>query len=793
MKVSYRWIQDYVSFSGSPEALAELLTLCGHEVEGIDAIGSSIEGIVTGKILSIEPHPNADRLVITQVTDGQTTHQIVTGAKNISVGDVVPVSLPGAVLANGTRIQSTDLRGVPSHGMLCSETELGLISDSKGIWILDPDTPLGLDFVDYAQLKDFILHVAILPNRGDALSMIGLARDIAAVTQQDLKLPNLSFPTCPGDVPFSLHIDAASACPLYTGRYLTLETPGTTPLWMQRRLSLSGITPRGLLVDITNYVLLEWGQPLHAFDAATLQASDICVALSSNALEFPTLDDKVAALTPSDLLIFNGNTPIAIAGVMGGKSTAVTETTRTIFLESAYFLPSSIRKTATRLACRTESAIRFEKSVDPQGVYSASDRACHLYYALAGASIYDSCLEHEIPSDPIFNPEPIPFSYDAINALLGTAYTEHDILSVLTRLGFVFHEGKAAVPSWRQGTVEAMPCLAEEVARILGYHTIPVVSPTFTGQLPATSSLERLQLAAQTHLCHLGFSEINTFTMISPEDIHHLGLSLSDCPKLLNPLTPTESVMRPHLLPSFLKVISHNQSRQHANLQLFEIGKVFQGHTQSESLVLGIALTGDWRQGGYKSPHHAMNTLAFPVLKSLVETLLKGLGFEPTFLPLPAPMPLHHPVQTLAIQVQGTVLGSVGFCHPTYLKSYDLDKPVAWIELSLSLLSELSVPVKTYAPFSKFPSTRRDIALRIPNTLRYEDIEAVLRQHQPQWVSHYTLFDHFESESLGPDHKSLAIAFTYQNPEGTLSDEDVNQAHAAYIAQITAALPVQTR
>ncbi|MGE4169723.1 MAG: phenylalanine--tRNA ligase subunit beta [Candidatus Margulisiibacteriota bacterium] len=780
MKVLFSWLNEFVSIPVSPQELADVLSLSGLEVESVTPFGQQLKGIVTGRIDKIEKHPDADRLHITTIFDGTTNHQIVTGATNIVEGAIVPVSLPGAVLANGMEIKPAKLRGVPSFGMLCSESELGVADQASGIWLLPADTPLGVDFVKEALLQDTLLDIAILPNKGDCQSVVGLAREIAALLQLPLCKPNPQPLVSQALQAPSVRVDGGS--PLYSLRTLTLDPSAKTPLQMQRRLQLMGIRPISLAVDITNYVLLECGQPLHVFDADKLQGDLVCRPAQAGETLI-TLDDESQKLLPSDIVIADATGPVALAGVMGGKHSGVTEATTTLVLEAAYFDPGKVRKTASRLGLRSESSARFEKGVDVGGVAWASDRAAGLLQTLASATVGPR-TEFKDEGHPIFQPKWIPFNPGQINGLLGTEFSQQEMQNALQRLGFEEKDQAVLVPSWRQFDIQEWPCLAEEVARILGYDRIPTVVPTVS--TPA-AALPEVVVQAQVwrhYLTAQGFHEAITFSMVSPDDVAAVGRTPDVV--MTNPLTPAQSVLRPHILASLMPVMAAQLLRQVTTLKLFEIGPVFElkGQEVVQTQKVAVAATGPWFEPVYFGPDKAANATDFFALKALIES---RLGSTVTY--KQDQHPAFHPGRTASIWKGDRCLGIMGELHPDYCAGYGVSEPIVYAEFELALFE----PKSTVSGPSKFPSSRRDLAMMMPKTLAFGDLVSVIESHRPALLASYHLFDHYESDQLGTDQKSLALAFIYQDTEKTVSDEAVNQAHGGLVEALLSACPVSIR
>ena len=793
MKFSYKWLCDYIDIGLTADELADRLTLAGHEVEGIDHIGANIKGIITGKIESIEKHPDADRLVITQIFDGKNRHQIVTGANNISEGDIVPVSLPGAVIASGMELKATKLRGVDSFGMLCSETELGVSDEAAGIWILPEDTPIGVDFVEYAQLQDSILDVSILPNRRDCMSIYGLAREISAILDIPLKSVDTSYKTEKSDNSFAILVESPTQCPYYLGHFLKDIKNEASPLWMVRRLELMGIRSISLTVDITNYVLLEMGQPFHAFDLDKLSSTTVRVCQAQNGQTLTTLDEQERKLTENDLLICDDSIPIAISGVMGGASTEVTEDTQNIFLESAFFDPVSIRRTANRLALRTESAIRFEKTLDIEGITKASDRALHLFQKLGNATVLRSESLFKNPTYSLYNDVEIPFNAEEINSLLGTQIEEKVIKNALGRLGIEIKGKKAIVPSWRRHDLEEMPCIAEEVSRLVGFDEIPSTLPQFFTLGEEEETLTTYQRQLTNFFVANGFAQTNTFTLISESDIESCSLTKA-VPELQNPLTVEESFLRPDMLPSLLKVAKHNYTRQMNDIRLFESGNVYWTNTegsQQRRCISGIFI-GNTQDKPYTQETIKSASSTFFHVKGLVENALQSLKVTATF-NNDDKKPYLHPQQQAQGMYGKDVVAVLGKLHPLVAKAYDIVDDVYYFCIELETISKLFIPTPQYKSIPKFPWTRRDIAFLAPKSLSFSEIEAAIRKYKPKLVKEFYLFDLFESESIGADKRSLGVAFIYQNPEDTLSDDKVNKSHDRFSQFLLEQLPISIR
>ena len=790
MKYPISWLTDYVEINIDPQTLADQLSLAGFEVEGINPIGQELSHVITGKITSISSHPNADRLVITHVHDGKTTHQIVTGATNINIGDIVPVSLPGAILANGLSIKPSKLRGIESNGMLCSQTELGLSDESDGIWILPSDTPIGIDFIRYASLKDTVLDISILPNRGDALSMIGLAREISVLLDVPLILPDTKSDSYSEPTPYIIN-NQTNHCHGYQAQLIDKISIKPSPIWMQRRLQLCDMNPINNVVDITNYVLLEYGQPLHAFDHQCLGSNSLTITQALPNQSIQTLDEKIHQLSANDIVISNNDQPIALAGVMGGKTSEVTTTTTAIVLETANFDGTHIRRTSNQYGYRTESSIRFEKQVDLKLIPIAAQRAASLLTTHCHARAFTpvSC---NTPVPESKKPRTITFDSRSINQLLGTNFSEKDMTETLTQLGFKIDKTSIQVPSWRIHDIHQSADLAEEIIRLKGLDTIPSKPLTIRALLDKQDPLESLRETLHNKLSSLGFNEVITMPMISPTDTELIQFTKPTV-TIINPLSREESIMRPHGFPSLLKIAAHNAKRQLSQLKIFEITKVFQvnSNTISEPVICHGFVFGKPFESVVSTEFKSANTLTFSLLKGLIESLFHTLNIQ-SINYLPASTTYLHPGQSATILLNNNPIGELGLLHPALESQFDLPKSAYW-SINLEALTQPTQP-PTFMPFTKYPSITRDIALLAPKDLSYSIIEQTITNASISHLDQVSLFDSFESdEKLGANKKSIGITVTYLSHEQTLSDDTVSKLHQSLINHLTSKLPVSIR
>jgi len=792
MKYSLAWINELTPITQDIDTLCSMLTSAGFEVEGKQSIGAKLQNIVTGKIIDIQKHPDADKLQITQIDIGKNNpQQIVTGAQNIFVGAIVPVSLPGAVLANGTEIKNGVLRGIESSGMLCSQTELGLAEESQGIWILPKETPIGIDLVDYAKIKDTLIEINILPNRGDCMSMLGIAREIAALTGQPLTLPKSHDLNALQNNPEFITNEIPEKCAHYCAANIEIKEIPQTPLWMQIRLLNCGITPLSLPVDITNYVMLEIGQPMHAFDATQINDS-ITIRESKDNEHLLALDNTTYILPEKSILIANHAGPIAIAGIIGGQHSGITPTTQKIILEAAHFDAIAIRKTKSALTINTESASRFVKAVDPELAPIALSRALHLFANLT--QLHINFISHtKTKTSPLFNKRTIPFEASKINSLLGTNWPEKEMETLLEKLSIPIQNNTALIPSWRQDLTE-WPCLAEEIARCQSLDSIPTVLPKNFIPISATTKLSAATTYLEDLLISLGLTQLNTLPMISQQDLNATSIERNAVFEIQNPISSEQSLMRPSLLPGILSVIAYNNHHFSPLKNCFEIGKIFYKKDTKiiEETELCIVLSQPFYKESYTNTDKASNSLSFQDIKGLCEVILeKNKSVQIEFKKIDSP--LLHPIQSAELLVTKKSVGHLGKLHPKLTKTYDLETLYV-VQLNLTALLDTPQKRSKSTAFSKLPMTRRDIALLAPKTLTHQEIMTYLSKNKSKWVKNITLFDLFEDKiKLGEDKKSLAYSLYYQGDNDPILEQDINNAHQKLCMGITENLPVQLR
>lgn len=789
MRVSYKWLQEYVDIPVSPSQLAERLTAAGLAVEGYEDLGAEIEKVYTGRILKITPHPNADRLVVCTVdVGGPENLQIVTGATNIRENDIVPVAVEGARLAGGVKIKKTKLRGVESRGMLCSGEELGLDPDgmpagqAHGIMILPPDTPVGKDARPYAGLDDVILELELTPNRGDCLSMVGVAREVAAIFNTELKIPRPELKSLAESIEgkVTVDIEEPELCRRYVAKLLTNVKIFPSPGWMQERLRAAGVRPINNVVDVTNYVMMELGQPLHAFDFQKLKDGHIIVRRAGQGEKMVSLDGEERTLSSEMLVIADPAGPVAIAGVMGGLESEVTEETTMVLLESANFDPVSVRRTSKALGLRSESSLRFEKGVDVNGCLRAAERAAQLLQAMGACDV----VAGEIDNYPRpLTEKTIAVRPSRVSHLLGKDIPAAECKDILFRLQFKVQEGAGeellvTVPTFRPD-ISLEVDLIEEVARIHGYDRVPETLPTGKSTRGARTAKQSLIQKIRQVLTGCGLYEIITYSFHSREVFDRLGIPagshIRDAVALQNPLSEEQAVMRTLMLPGMLDVLQRNYNRRNYSGGVFGLGRVFcpkpgEGLPE-EREKLAAAVMGKTKRA-WNSPPREMD---FYYAKGILETLFNMLGITGyTFEPAAAEYG-YHPGRTAQVKIKGKDAGILGEIHPRVLENYELPERVAAFELDLEILLESAGKVGRYRPLPKFPGVDRDLAVVVPEDVLVRDVLRAIKKAGGELLRKVELFDVYKGKQVKEGYQSLAFSLKFQAEDRTLTDAEINE------------------
>lgn len=803
MKVSLSWLRSYVDIRMDVEALANMLTMAGLEVDAVYDRYDFLDTVLVGEISSIAPHPQADKLKLCQVQAGRQSYQVVCGAPNAAVGMVAPLALPGTALIDGTLLAEGKIRGRKSEGMLCSETELGLGTDSSGLMELDRSLTSGTPLNKALGLSDAVLEIDLTPNRPDCLSVLGVAREIAGHQGQAIKRPELQMPPTHGaiDEYTSVAVEAPNHCPRYTARLIENLTVRPSPFWLQDRLLSVGLRPINNLVDVTNFVMMETGQPLHAFDFDQLAGHRIIVRTAEAGEAFTTLDAKPRIMNEETLMICDGAKPVGIGGVMGGMNSEIQDGTTRVLLESAYFDPISIRKTAKRLGLNTDAAHRFERGVDPHGTLYALNRAAALMVELGDGRLIGDAIDVQ---HDLAQPKAIALNVDAANRLLGTDLTQQAMAKLLSAIEFRIDDPDSRTlmvhpPTFRVD-VNRPEDLMEEIARCHGYDNIPTTFPPIPAVSLETHPLLRQRQRIRNHLTGMGFSEAINYSFIHRDFCDRLRMSDDDPRrnrvKILNPLSEDQAVMRTTLIPGLLETMGRNLAHQSKTLKLFETGNIFidqntQDLPQETEMLAGL-WTGDRDAPGWHTKTAACD---FYDLKGVVENLLAGLKApEARFFRLEAAQcDVTQPGASARIDIDGTRIGMMGQVHRNVLQAYNLKQAAFIFELDLGQLIAYIPDVVQARPLPKYPSTSRDTTLIVDKSIEAHMLLAAIRDMDQDLVEAVRLFDVFEGDPIAPNRKSVSLRIVYRSATQTLEDEQINRLHKTItdrlIQQFKADLP----
>jgi phenylalanyl-tRNA synthetase beta chain len=793
MRISLNWLRQYVDVHETPAELARMLTLAGLEVSCVETLGEGISGVVVARIESKGPHPDADRLSLCRVTDGTQTYDIVCGATNMVAGDRVALARIGAELPGGFKIKKTKIRGQTSEGMMCSRRELGLADDHAGLLILPETAPLGERLLDVLGLPDTVIEVEITPNRPDWLSVCGVAREIAALTGRELKLPEPRVPENDTEAASltSVTIEAPDLCHRYAARLIRGVKIGPSPLWMQARLTAAGVRPISNAVDVTNYVLMELGHPLHAFDFNKLRGRRIVVKRAGDGEKFTTLDNSERALDTQNLMIADGEGSVAVAGIMGGLNSEVDDATQDILLESAYFSPAGIRRTAKQLGLRTEASYRFERGADIDGLIRALERAAQLIVELAGGSACRGIVD-AYPTRAVARR--VTLRLAKATSVLGVEIAAAEAEKLLTGLGLRVVESAAGhlvveIPAFRVD-LEREIDLIEEVVRLRGFDTIPETLPkiamTAERSEPTGGSLPdrtRDALAAS------GFQEIITLSFIDPADDDRIALR-ADSPlrakvEIQNPLGRETSVLRTSLLPGLLRVASTNARRGKRDLRVFEVGRTFHPDCAEqlpvETMRAAAVLTGRrnplaWWAGAEKAD--------FFDGKGVLENVLTTLGVRDIRFAAASDIEWLQPGRAASFAAGGKTLGWIGEILPDLLGAYELVAPVVAFQFDLDAVADAASEVGAFPGLAKFPAMERDIALLVDRAVSTQALIDAVAELKLDLVKSVVLFDAFEGGKLPEGKQSLALRITYQSDERTLTEEEVSGVEASIVKKL---------
>lgn len=790
MQFSEKWLREWVNPALDTQAFGHQLTMAGLEVDDIKPVAPPFNGVVVGKVVSVEQHPDADRLRVAQVNTGAgELQQIVCGASNCAAGIRVPVATVGATLPGDFKIKATKLRGVPSNGMLCAEAELGLAEESDGLMILPADAPIGKDIREYLALDDQLIELGITPNRGDCLSIRGLAREAGVLARLPVQAPAIQAVPAKHQQTFSVKIEAPAACPRYVGRVVTgVNTRATTPDWMIQKLASGGIRSISPVVDITNYVLLELGQPMHAFDLAKLQGS-IVVRQAKENEELTLLNEQTVKLRSDTLVIADESRALAIAGVMGGQGSGVTSDTQDIFLESAFFAPLAVAGKARSYGLHTDSSHRFERGVDPALQAEAIERATRLLLDIAGGEagpLIDIASAEHLPKAAA-----ITLREARISKLLGITLAASEIEDILTRLGMTINrcEGgwQVLAPSWRFDIAIEVD-LIEELARIHGYDNFPKTTPQAALRLTPQREIAN-EGRIKRLLVDMGWQEAITMSFVEPGLLAQFDPASTPL-ALANPISADLSVMRTTLWAGLTKVLQHNQNRQQPRVRLFETGLRFvltpDGLVQQRVLAgvaCGTVLPELWS--------HSKKTLDFFDIKGNIESLIALLGASDRVSFNAAEHPALHPGQTAEIATKEDRLGWIGRMHPQLESQLGLTGPVYLFEICLENLPAGKLP--RASELSRFPEVRRDLALLADRHIAASVVLDIAKQAAGEQLQDCRLFDVYEGQGMAEGKRSLAVGLVWQHTERTLQEEEVQAWVDAVLAQLKEKLGITLR
>ena len=794
MLVPLKWLRDYVDIDIDTQEFADMMTMTGSKVEKVDFFGKETNGVEVCKILEIEQHPDADRLKVTkvEVANGEIL-QIVTNATNIKVGDYVPVARIGAVLPGDFKIKKGKLRGVLSEGMFCGAEELTIpsafVEDHKkdGIYILDHQDSfeLGMDVRDVLGINDALIEFEITSNRPDCRSIIGIAREAAVTLGKELKYPEIKVQACDEEMSFEIDIQT-DLCKRYCGRVVKDVKVGPSPYWMQRKLIEAGMRPISNIVDITNYVMLELGQPLHAFDLDDIKYNKMTVKMAEEGEKFTTLDGVESTLTSDMLVIGNQDKTLDLAGIMGGENSEIKDTTTSIFIEGASFAKENIRATSKKLGLRTEASSRFEKGIDINLAEEAVNRACQLIEELGCGTVLNGMLDYYPQKEEV---QKVTVNPVRINKLLGVNVPMDQFINILESLEFKCNLVSSEVlelevPTFRLDITEDADIL-EEIARIYGYDNIPSASLEGNATAGVKTDKQKFIDNVKSNSIACGLNEILTYSFVSPRGVDKINLPADDekrnFVKIMNPLGEETSVMRTTLIPNMLDVISTNISHKVEEVSAFECGNTF---IPQEGLPIE---TKKYCVGMYGKE------VDFFVLKGVIESVLNNVGLKGYEIEPETTNLTFHPGRCAKTVYNNIYIGTFGELHPDVIENYNLGQRVYVAEINIDTVFENLNLTKSYNPLPKYPSTSRDIALIVKDEVFVKQIEDIIKANGEDLVESYKLFDVYKGAQIEEGHKSIAYSITYRSKDKTLTDEDVAKVHEKILSELSEKLNANLR
>lgn len=792
MKVSEQWLREWVSPQLSTQGLADQITMAGLEVDAVEPVAADFTRVVVAEVVDKVQHPDADKLNVCQVQDGSgETVQVVCGAPNVAVGQRIPFAQVGAVLPGDFKIKKAKLRGVESFGMICSASELGLEEGtSEGILVLPEEAPVGTCLREYLNLDDHTIEVDLTPNRGDCLSVLGLAREVGVLNRLPLNAPGGTEVAVGHDETFPVRVEDGERCPRYIGRVIKgVDISAETPTWMVERLRRSGIRAIDPAVDVTNYVMLELGQPLHAFDLANLDGA-VVVRLARQGEELMLLDGQQVKLDAGTLIIADEKGPLAIAGVMGGEHSGVSSATRDIFLEGAFFTPLAVAGQARSYGLHTDASHRFERGVDPEMTRRAIERASQLLIDICGGEagpLNEQANDAHLPGG-----REVTLREERLAGALSKRLDNAEVAEILERLGMavevVDNGWTVKVPSWRFD-ISIEEDLIEEVARIHGYNRLPVRRPAVHLALEPEAESRTPLARLRRQMTARGYQEAITYSFVAPE-LQKTLLPEAKSPVLANPISADLSVMRASLFPGLIRALEHNLNRQQSRVRLFESGLVFRGeldHLEQipmlGALVCGSQLPEGWTGGRDK--------VDFFDLKGDLESLLGVAGDASAWRFEPGEHPSLHPGQCARVLHRGEEAGWIGALHPATRAKLGLKAEAILFEVRLDALTEGRIPA--FTPLSRYPEVRRDLAFVVTETTPVQALMDAVRSEAGEWVTDVALFDVYQGKGVADQHKSVALGLTWQHPSRTLNDEEINQLVDAIVTTARQRLQAELR
>jgi len=799
MKASIEWLKEYSDIDVDTLKLGDILTMTGSKVETIEQRGKDIKNVVVGKILEIKKHEDSDHLVVTKVDLGNEIVQIVTGANNIKENDIVPIAKDGSELPGGVKIKKGSLRGVESCGMMCSVGELGLdIADypgqiEHGIMILDKsfEKDLGKDIVKVLNLEEEIIDFEITPNRPDCLSIEGLGRETAVSLGKEFKnlrknIDELKVEDKKEIEGLTVDIEAPDLCYRYIARVVKNVKIGQSPDWMKRRLKACGVRSINNIVDITNYVMLEMGQPMHAFDINSIEGKHITVRRAKNGEKIITLDEEERELNSDDLVIADDKKAVAIAGVMGGINSEIENDTKTVVFESASFYGGSVRKTAKKVGLRTESSSRFEKGLSTENALRAINRAVELVELIGAGEVVDGKID-VYPTKQKINE--IKLDYDRINSLLGTNISKEEMISILEKLEIKVENDTAIAPYFRMD-LEFLADIAEEVVRFYGYDKLETTLIKADTTIGVLNKEQKIEKNIKQVLVNNGLSEIYTYGFVSEKDLEKSNIDkeiIKQTITVLNPLSDEYKLMRPSTLPSMMQILSLNANKKNQEVKLFDIsrnyknvnGEVEKGEVPLQENILTIGMYG--------------NDVDFYILKGLIENVLEASNINRFDIEKETNNGSYHPGRCANIKVGIDVIATIGEVHPEVLNNYDIEKRVYVAEVNITKLTKYSKSNKKYVEVPKFPAVERDIAIIVDEKVEVGQIEKIIIKKSKKWLEDAKLFDIYRSDKLGENKKSVAYSLIFRDKNKTLSDEEINLTMENIITELQKTLGAELR